>query len=199
VFFLYLKEVRKIPDTMVSNIKKNKAILKRIILLSLSVALLFGIPARKAAAQNSVNAHAVAVVIEALTATETAELNFGRFSPETAGGVVKLTPDGVRSSAGTVALSGGTHNAASFYITGQYDATVSITLPSTPAVLTNSISSKTMEVSNWESLPAAGVGVGVLTDGKLDVNVGATLTVGDMNDNPVGIYSGTYSITFSYN
>jgi hypothetical protein len=178
---------------------KHKAISKRLILLSLAVALLFGIPARKAKGQSSLTAHATAEVIEALTATETAELNFGRFSPETAGGIVKLTPKGIRSSAGTVALSGGTHNAASFYITGQYDATVTITLPSTPAILTNSISSKTMEVSNWESFPAAGLGVGVLTEGKLDVNVGATLTVGNMNDNPVGIYEGTYSITFSYN
>ena len=178
---------------------KHKAISKRLILLSLAVVLLFGIPPRKAAAQANVSAHATAEVIEALTATETAELNFGRFSPETAGGVVKLTPLGVRSSAGTVALSGGTHNAASFHITGQYGATVTITLPSTPAVLINSASSKTMEVSNFESFPSAGLGVGVLTDGELEVKVGATLTVGDMNDNPVGIYEGTYSITFSYN
>lgn len=179
---------------------KQKAISKRLILLSFAVALLFGISDHKATAQQtSVSAHAVAEVIQALTATETAELNFGRFSPETTGGVVKLTPDGVRSSSGSVALSGGTHNAAKFYITGQYDATVTITLPSTPAVLTNSISAKTMEVSNWESFPAAGLGVGVLTEGELVVKVGATLAVGDMNNNPVGIYTGTYTITFSYN
>lgn len=173
--------------------------MKKLILLFLGVALFLGIPARKATAQSSVSAHAVAEVIEALTATETAELNFGRFSPETTGGVVKLTPDGIRSSAGTVALSGGTHNAASFYITGQYDATFSITLPSSPAILTNVSSAKTMTVSAWESEPPAGIGTGVLEGGSLAVNIGATLTVGSMNDNPVGIYAGTYSITFAYN
>lgn len=173
--------------------------MNKLILLFLAVALFIGIPARKATAQSSVSAHAVAEVIEALTATESAELNFGRFSPETAGGEVKLTPNGVRSSAGTVVLSGGIHNAASFYITGQYDATLSITLPSSPAILTNVSSAKTMTVSAWESEPPAGIGTGVLAGGSLAVNIGATLTVGSMNDNPVGIYAGTYSITFAYN
>ena len=173
--------------------------MKRVILIIFSVALLSGIAVRKASAQASVSAHAVAEVIQALTATETATLNFGRFSPETAGGMIILTPNGVRSSSGTVALSGGIHNAASFYLTGQYYATVSITLPSAPAVLTNSANSKTMAVTNFESYPTAGLGVGVLNDGALAVNVGATLKVGNMTDNPVGIYAGTYAITFSYN
>lgn len=172
---------------------------KRVILLIFSIALLSGILFTKAKAQASLSAHATAEVIQALTATETAELNFGRFSPETAGGEVKLTTQGVRTSSGTVALSGGTHNAASFYITGQYDATVSITLPAGPAILINPISAKTMQVYNWESTPAAGLGVGVLNNGWLAVNVGATLKVGNIIDNPVGIYTGTYAITFSYN
>lgn len=176
-----------------------KSKMKRVILIIFSIALLSGISFIKAKAQSSVSAHVTAEVIQALTATETAELNFGRFSPETAGGEVKLTTAGVRSSSGTVALSGGTHNAASFYITGQYNATVSITLPAGPAVLTNATNAKTMEVYNWESNPTAGLGVGVLNNGALAVNVGATLKVGNMTDNPVGIYAGTYAITFSYN
>ncbi len=176
-----------------------KSIMKRVVPIIFSIALLTLIPLHKAKAQASISAHATAEVIQALTAMETAELNFGRFSPETAGGEVKLTPRGVRSSSGTVALSGGIHNAASFYITGQYEATVSITLPTGPAILTNATTSKTMEVYNWESFPQAGLGVGVLNDGSLSVNVGATLRVGNMIDNPVGIYTGTYSITFAYN
>ena len=176
-----------------------KSNMKRVILMIFSIALLSGIPFNKAKAQANVSAHATAEVIQALTATETAELNFGRFSPETVGGEVKLTDQGVRSSSGTVALSGGTHNAASFYITGQYNSTVSITLPSGSAILTNQASAKTMEVYNWESNPTAGLGTGVLNNGSLAVNVGATLKVGNMIDNPVGIYTGTYAITFSYN
>jgi len=184
---------------MMNKIVQMKSKMKRVVLIIFSIALILGIPFNNAKAQASVSAHATAEVIQALTATETAELNFGRFSPETTGGEVKLTPTGVRSSSGTVALSGGVHNAASFYITGQDQATVSITLPSGPAVLTNSISAKTMQVYNWESNPTAGLGVGLLNNGSLAINVGATLKVGTMNDNPVGIYAGTYAITFSYN
>ena len=81
------------------------------------IALLLGIPISEAAAQANVSAHATAEVIQALTATETGQLNFGRFSPETSGGEVKVTPQGIRLSTGSVVLGAGLHNAASFYIT----------------------------------------------------------------------------------
>jgi len=165
-----------------------------------TIALVLGIPITEATAQgSSVTAHATAEVIQALTATETAQLNFGRFSPETSGGEVKVTPQGIRNSSGSVVLSAGLHNAASFYITGQYEATVSITLPPGSVVLTNVSTNKSMEVYKWESYPAAGLSAGVLSDGSMVVNVGATLKVGNMIDNPVGIYAGTYSVTFAYN
>jgi hypothetical protein len=153
----------------------------------------------KAAAQANVTAHATAEVILALTATETSQLNFGRFSPETAGGEVKITPQGVRTSSGTVMLSAGVHNSASFFLTGQYEATVSITLPQGAVMLTSTENSKSMEVYDWESYPAAGLNAGILNNGSLVVNIGATLKVGNMIDNPVGIYAGMYSITFAYN
>jgi hypothetical protein len=178
---------------------KIKSKMKRGILMILCIALLTGVTSGRVLAQTSINARATAEVIQALTAREAADLNFGRFSPETAGGEVKLTPNGVISSTGTVALSGGIHNAASFYLTGQNNSTVSISLPSGPAVLTNAVSAKTMEVYNWESYPSAGLGVGILNNGSLSVTVGATLKVGNMTDNPTGIYTGTYAITFAYN
>jgi hypothetical protein len=150
-------------------------------------------------AQSKVTATATAEIIEALTTKETAQLNFGRFSPETQGGKVILSPDGVRTAQGTVVLAGGTHNSASFYITGQYDAAISIALPSGPELLTNLENNKTMEVSEWKSIPAPGDGVGKLIGGSLTVKVGASLTVGDMNANPKGMYAGTYAVTFAYN
>ena len=168
------------------------------LLFSIIVVLLF-LKVTEVKAQASVTAQAFAEIIAALTATETAQLNFGRFSPETQGGKVVLTPDGVRTSQGSIVLGGGAHNSASFYLTGEYDATFSITLPSGPAVLTNTLNAKTMQVSDWQSYPAPGIGVGKLTGGATTVRIGAVLNVGDMNANPVGIYAGTYAITFSYN
>ena len=150
-------------------------------------------------AQVSITANATAEVIKALTAKEESQLNFGRFSPETQGGKVILTPDGVRTAQGTVILGNGAHNAASFYITGEYDATFSVSLPSGPALLTNILNSKTMQVSDWQSYPAPGIGVGKLNGGEMKVQIGAVLTVGTMTENPVGIYAGIYAITFVYN
>ncbi len=173
--------------------------MQTLINISFCIALLSGIFTGKAISQTSIRATASAQVIAALTATETAQLNFGRFSPETLGGKVIVTPDNVRTAQGTVMLGGGSHNSASFYITGEYDATFSVTLPSAPAILTNTMNAKTMQVTDWQSNPTQGKGVGKLNGGSMSVQVGAVLNVGDMNANPVGIYTGVYAITFAYN
>ncbi|HCV15588.1 MAG TPA: hypothetical protein DF637_04570 [Rikenellaceae bacterium] len=152
-----------------------------------------------AKAQASVTAHATAEVIQALAATEGSALNFGRFSPESSGGEIRLTPDGVRSSTGSVALSGGLYNPASFYLTGQPDFSIVINLPAAPILLTNSVNGKTMTVLNWESIPSTASSIKIQSSGILNINIGATLRVGNMIDNPVGLYSGTYIVTFSYN
>ena len=174
--------------------------MKNIVLMILVTALLAMVFQVKVNAQQaSLNATATAQVIAALTATETTQLNFGRFSPETQGGTILLTPDGVLTTQGTVIPGGGAHSSASFYITGEPNATFSINLPSAPATLTNTVSSKTMQVTGWQSIPAPGIGAGKLIGGSVTVQVGAALNVGDMNANPVGINTGTYAITFSYN
>lgn len=150
-------------------------------------------------AQVSITAHASAEVIQALAATEGSALNFGRFSPESTGGEIRLSPDGVRSSTGSVSLSGGLYNPASFFLSGQPDFSIVVNLPTAPVLLTNTANGKTMTVINWESIPAISSSIKILSSGVLTLNVGATLRVGNMIDNPVGLYSGTYIITFSYN
>lgn len=150
--------------------------------------------------QTNLNAHASAEVIQVLTATETAAINFGRFSPEAAGGEIKLSPDGVRSTTGSVSLGGGLYNPAIFNISGQPDFNVVVNLPTTPILLTNNANGKTMQVINWTSIPASSsTGIKIQSSGIITLNVGATLKVGSMNDNPVGLYNGTYAVTFSYN
>lgn len=153
----------------------------------------------KVFSQASVSAQAFAEIISVLTATETAQLNFGKFSPEVQGGQVIVTPDGIRTTNGSVILSGGIANSGIFYITGAPDAAFSIQLPNGPAVLTHQSSSKTMMVSNWVSYPHAGNGTGVLVNGQQFVYLGATLNVGSIVDNPVGLYSGAFNLTFAYN
>ena len=183
----------------ITNIKPQVTSKRNCIAIAVLLVLITVLPSIKVKAQATITAQVFAEVIPALTATEVSQLNFGRFSPETQGGSVLVTPDGSRTSTGTVALSGGTHNPASFYITGEGGATFSIILPSGPAILSSTSNSKTMMVSNWNSTPSQGVGTGLLAPGSQEVKVGATLIVGSMDQNPVGIYTGTYAITFGYN
>ena len=55
-----------------------------------------------------------------------------------------------------------------------------------------------MVIDNWVSVPVAGTGTGKLQNGFQTVFVGATLNVGSLKDNPVGIYTGSYNITFDF-
>lgn len=169
------------------------------IYIYISLSVLMSLFAFEAKSQGTVNGTATAEIIEALRAAEIATLNFGRFSPESSGGEIRITPQGVRTTAGTVSLSGGQYNPASFQLAGQSDATVTITLPQGSITLTNPTTGKSMEVYNWETNNISSIGTGVLTKGQLILNVGATLRVGTVADNPVGQYAGSYVITFSYN
>ncbi|PKO96975.1 MAG: hypothetical protein CVU12_02595 [Bacteroidetes bacterium HGW-Bacteroidetes-7] len=169
------------------------------LLISITLTLITMLLALSVYGQVSVTAHASAEVIQALAATEGSALNFGRFSPESTGGEIRLTPDGVRSSTGSVSLSGGLYNPASFNLSGQPDFSIVVNLPAAPVLLTNITNGKTMTVINWESIPSVSSSIKIPSSGVLTLNVGATLRVGNMVDNPVGMYSGTYVITFSYN
>lgn len=166
------------------------------IILTAFLILLFTI---KGWSQALVTAQAFAEVIAALTATETSQMNFGRFSPEVNGGQIVLTPSGVRTTQGSVVLSGGFSQPGVFTITGAPEAAFSIQLPDGPAYLVHQGSNKTMIVYDWISDPPAGTGTGALNGGQEIVSIGASLQVGSIEDNPVGMYSGTFSLTFAYN
>jgi hypothetical protein len=146
----------------------------------------------------SATGHISAEVIPVFSASETSQMNFGRFSPGPQGGRIILTPESTVSVIGSVYSGTGNHNAASFYVTGDMDAAYSITLPSSPVRITHMASAKFMTIDSWVSIPSPGVGTGMLQDGYQNVYIGATLNVGTMNDNPVGVYTGTYTVTFDF-
>ncbi len=72
--------------------------------------------------------HVYAEIIPIYSASETAELNFGRFSPGPQGGFLVLTPQSTISVLGTVFKGSGPHNAASFYVSGDLDAAYTVSL-----------------------------------------------------------------------
>jgi hypothetical protein len=153
----------------------------------------------QAGSQATTTGHVIAEVIPVFSASETSQMNFGRFSPGPQGGEIILTPQNTISVLGSVYIGQGMHNAASFYVSGDVDAVFSVTLPSSPVVLNHILSAKSMVVEDWISIPAEGTGTGRLQNGSQTVYIGATLKVGTLNDNPIGIYTGTYNVTFDFN
>jgi hypothetical protein len=100
---------------------------------------------------------------------------------------------------GSVWPGSGTHSAASFFVTGDPGIAYTVSIPSSPVTITHVNSVRTMTVENWTSIPLPEPGAGLLENGSQVVYVGATLKVGTLNDNPIGVYTGTYTITFEFN
>jgi len=177
--------------------------MKRLGIRSISLITLYLVFASAAEAQpglsSTVTGHITAEVISTLTAIETTQLSFGRFSPGPQGGKLILTPESSISVMGSVWPGSGTHSAASFYVTGDPGVAFTVSLPSDPVTITHMGSARTMTVEEWRSVPEAEPGAGMLENGSQVVYVGATLNVGTLNDNPIGVYTGTYNITFEFN
>jgi hypothetical protein len=177
--------------------------MKRLKRLTFSLILLLHVTGIFVYAQSgtpvSATGHVFAEIIPVFSASETSQLNFGKFSPGPQGGMIILTPQSTISVIGSVFKDIGSHNAASFYVSGDADAAYSISLPANPVILTHTSNAKTMLIQDWVSEPDQGIGTGTLQEGFQVVYVGATLKVGTLYDNPVGIYTGTYTVTFDFN
>ncbi len=123
-------------------------------------------------------------------------LAFGSFVAGS-GGSVSIDTNGARTrSGGVLLLSSGAGAAASFNISdpdsGNLNKTYIITLPANDTV-TLASDSNSMAVNDFISNPS---GSGVMTTGTQTLTVGATLSVGA--NQPVGNYSGNFSVTVNY-
>jgi len=122
-------------------------------------------------------------------------LNFGSFFNGTGGGQVILSPEGFRTSTGSVLLAAGTFHQAIFdlrLIPGRW---VQIQLgPATTLEHQGGGGSMSLTIGPTDR------GTGFVTTGghpfRNPVKVGGTLTVGNSAANPPGNYSGTFYITF---
>jgi hypothetical protein len=187
--------------SQINFLHKTAVGMKKLILILVAISTLLVLPAKQISAQDRANATAQvsATIIIPLTATEASQLNFGRFFPGDQGGTIAISPNGNVSTSSTVVADASPRNPGSFFVSGQVDATFSIALPEGPATLTSTSDSKTMMVSDWVSIPDNNVS-GIKLDGGIQtVLIGATLNVGSIDENPRGIYTGSYQITFAYN
>jgi len=179
--------------------------MKKLFLILVVVFSLMLVPVERVLAQDVAMAQAIAMapvsatIIIPLTATEASQLNFGRFYPGEQGGTIVISPSGLVMTSSTVVPDASPKSPGSFFVSGEVDATYSIAIPRGPSTLTNADATKTMEVTDWVTLPGNGDPGIRLAGGSQTVMVGATLKVGTMNENPKGIYRGSYEITFAYN
>jgi hypothetical protein len=122
-------------------------------------------------------------------------LSFGRFVAGS-GGSVTVSTDGNRNAGGGVLLiRSGQGSAAQFTVSGDSDATYTIQLPGNDFVsLTGS--GTDMFINNFTSTPSGAEGQ-LGAGGSQALSVGGTLNVG--SGQAPGDYSGTFSVTVSYN
>ena len=156
----------------------------------LAVALL-GLSAN-AAAQTASSTIDVEIESRAITLVNTGGLNFGRVLPYGSPGIVFVSANGVGSTSNAFISDATNIRASSWDVTGIPGAPYAITLP-TSVVISNG--TENMTVSSFvRSGP-----VQPLMDaaGNSSFNVGARLGVGA--NQPVGIYTGTFNVTVSYN
>lgn len=155
-----------------------------------------------ASAQHA-TATATAKVVSALLITNKGNLNFGSFVVNgSTGGVVVLDPvNSSRRNAAAVGeapilVSGGGEAVAKFTLGGPAEAKINIAFSPTTVILTGPMG-KTMEITNFSWNGINGVTPIPVEEEKL-INVGATLQVGTLIENPRGLYSGTFNVTATY-
>ena len=167
---------------------------RKLLALGLATGLLLAGDSAKAV-QNSrtVTANANARIISAITITKLVDLKFADIVPGASNGTVRMTPAGVRTSAGGTTLgNGATASPASFQVTGQANAAYSIVLP---ASINVSNGAQTMVVNTWRSTPNNNGNLGAA--GSQTLSVGATCRVGA--NQAAGVYSASFNVTVTYN
>ncbi len=173
--------------------------MKNSILIAAAIASFLVFTAGRVNAQVTATGHISAEVIEGITAGESSSMNFGRFSTGDLGGSIIIPASGAAISTSSVVTADSNINPATFSVSGAKDATFAVTLPQGPTTLTSISGANTMMVTDWTATSGQGTDEYVLAGGIQTVKVGATLQVGTINDNPKGIYTGSYQVTFAYN
>lgn len=172
---------------------------KLLFLISLLAVMAFA--TQKMNAQVSATAETTAKIVTGLQITKEADLNFGSmFKPTSGGGTVTVDVNNQRSASGVqlATVTGEAITAAQFKVTGNSNATFTITFPNSFSVTNTDGSGSSMLVDNFTynniTSPSTLDGSGNLT-----IKVGARLNV--YNYQAVGVYKNTtdLKITVAYN
>ena len=150
----------------------------------------------------SAPAQSKAIVLRPLSFFRVQDMNLGDIVPGTAGGNVRLLPNGTRTATGTVVLAGSSHQPARFAGLGTPNQTISISINPATTTLTGPGAPMTLSLLEIGSTPTAILSTTPVffrigsSLGNYNFPVGGTLAVGA--NQAAGVYSGTFTITLNY-
>ncbi|MFC3099897.1 DUF4402 domain-containing protein [Altererythrobacter lauratis] len=166
--------------------------MKKIAIVAAASAAVLSVPALAAPGnQSTADGAATAEVVAPLTLTHVAgaTLNFGTFVPGTVGGSVTVSRAGNGTAGGDVTLMPGSVEAAdSFTVAGDAGRRFSIVTGAGTVTSGGNTMDFTTDARANHTLDSSGAA---------SFTVGGTLTVGA--NQPAGVYTGSYSVTVTYN
>lgn len=132
-----------------------------------------------------------------ISVNTTQDLSFGAFTQGSSGGTVTLNTDGSRTTSGTVVgLSlGFIYHQAIFEVEASIGTIISITNGPDSNLAGSNGGSITLRIGNSD--PNSPLVSSAEPPGKNIINVGGTLTIGDMVGSPPGSYTGSFYVTFN--
>jgi len=142
---------------------------------------------------DAATASAAATVVAPISISKTSDLEFGTVASTGTAGTVTVSTTGTRTSSNVDLLAGATPAAAAFTVSGQANATYSVSMPTT-TTLTGGTSGEqinaTLSNDATGSPSLSGAGAGTL-------HVGGVLAIG-ANQTPDS-YTGSFQVTVAYN
>ncbi len=147
--------------------------------------------------QVTCNGTVYAEIVAVTVASEIRPMSFGQFSPIGNGGNIVVSPQGTRTTNGSVVLTESVANQGLFSIYATQNNTVQVLLPTSPVYIYHQNGVNYMYLDTWTvDMPK---GSNAKANNELIVSVGSTLHVGPMETNPIGTYTCSYPIIFIYN
>ena len=147
-------------------------------------------------------AEAKSIILRQLSFFRVQDLDFGDIIPGPTAGVVRILPDGTRTTTGGVTVIGSTHQPARFAGLGSFNQQVLINVSSNTIQLTGPGAPMTVSQFEIGSTPTVLLTTTPLrfrissANGQFNFPLGARLAVGA--NQVAGNYSGTFSITLNY-
>jgi hypothetical protein len=135
-------------------------------------------------------------ILDELTISEIQILNFGKLILPEGNGSIIISPNGERSTSGSILIATNVFTNAVFNITGTSDYNYVINFGAVTYNANNNIDNTKLTISNLQTNLINNIGQ-FDASGHSTFNVGGTCTVPENSSN--GSYTGTYTVTISYN